>query len=257
MYGIKSSIINLLLEKHTLGGKQMKNTVKAVICLSVVALLVIIVSIYRIISSTTSIANEEAASKNISDSKIVQAKEIADAKAAADAKATAEAKAIETKKAADLKAIEDKKIADAKAESEKNKKIGYMDSINEKFAYSIMYPDNLVVQSKTANGNVLKSEDGKVSLQLYGSNNKDGDTIDSIYNKAIENTNMYYKVKSGNWFVISYIEGDEIIYQKKVVGKASTNTFIFKFPTTEKEKYTSVVDKLEKSFKTSSTDISH
>ena len=58
-----------------------------------------------------------------------------------------------------------------------------------------------------------------VSLQLYGSNNEANETIDSIYNKAIKNNNMYYKVKSGNWFVISYTEGNEIVYQKKFVGK--------------------------------------
>lgn len=241
----------------------MKNTVKVVICLSVVALLVIIVSIYRIISSTTSIAKEKEGStgqvavKNISDSKIAKDKKIADDKAIEDAKAAKEVKAIELKKEAELKVIQDRKIVEAKSKSKQNKEIGYVGSSNEKFAYSIMYPDNLVVESETDNGNVLKSEDGKVSLQLYGNNNKDGDTIDSIYNKAIENTNMYYKVKSANWFVISYIDGDQIIYQKKVVGKASTNTFIFKFPTNEKAKYTSVVDKLEKSFKTSSTNKSH
>ncbi|MGH4051181.1 MAG: hypothetical protein ACREVX_07485 [Clostridium sp.] len=241
----------------------MKNTVKVVICLSVVALLVIIVSIYRIISSTTSIAKEKAGStgqvavKNISDSKIAKDKKIADDKAIEDAKVAKEVKAIESKKEAELKVIQDRKIVEAKSKSKQNKEIGYVGSSNEKFAYSIMYPDNLVVESETDNGNVLKSEDGRVSLQLYGNNNKDGDTIDSIYNKAIENTNMYYKVKSGNWFVISYIDGDQIIYQKKVVGKASTNTFIFKFPTNEKAKYTSVVDKLEKSFKTSSTDKNH
>jgi len=120
-----------------------------------------------------------------------------------------------------------------------------------------MYPNNLKIESKTANGNMLTSDDGKASLQIYGSNNAAGDTSTSIYNKAIKKTKMYYKVNSGNWFVISYIEGDKIVYQKKVVGKSSTNTFIFKFPSNEKDKYTKVVDTLEKSFKTSSTDKSH
>ena len=245
----------------------MKNTVKAVISLSVVALLVIILSIYKIISSPPATSKdstgspEQVADKRITDAKIVADKKIADAKIAAD-KIIADAKAVQAKKASDLKAkelkaIEAKKVLDAKSQSEQSKELGFIDYNNEKFSYSITYPDNLKIGAQTTNGNVLKSEDGRVSLQLYGTNNESNETIDLIYNKAIKNNNMYYKVKSGNWFVISYTEGDTIVYQKKVVGKASTNTFIFKFPANEKDKYTSVVDKLEKSFKTSSTDDSH
>ena len=253
----------------------MKNSIKALISLSVVVLLVIIVSIHRIISTPPSEATtgtpEQVADKRISDAKKVADKKIADAKMVAD-KIVADAKAVETQKVSDLKAselkaselkaselksIETKKILDAKPQSAQTKELEYKNYNNKKFSYSITYPDNLKIGAETANGNVLKSDDGKVSLQLYGTNNKSDDTIDSIYNKAIKNTNMYYKVKSENWFVISYIEGDEIIYQKKVVGKASTNTFIFKFPANQKDKYTEAVDKLEKSFKTSSTDKNH
>lgn len=250
----------------------MKNTVKVVISLSVVILLVIILSIYKIISSPpatsedTSGAPEKVADKRITDEKIVADKKIADAKIAAD-KTIADAKAVQAKKASDLKAeklkaeklksIETKKIADAKSQSEQSKELGYRKYKNEKFSYSIMYPDNLKIGTETTNGNELKSDDGRVSLQLYGNSNESNDTTDSLYNKAIKNNNMYYKVKSKNWFVISYTEGNEIVYQKKVVGKTSTKTFIFKFPANEKGKYASVVDKLEKSFKTSSTNNGH
>lgn len=250
----------------------MKNTVKVLISLSVVVLLVIILSIYKIISSPPATSKdatgspEQVADKRITDAKIVADKKVADAKVAAD-KIIADTKAVQAKKAAELKAkelkeqelkaSEAKKVADAKAQSEQSKEVGYIDYKNEKFSYSITYPDNLTIGTATTNGSVLKSNDGMVSLQLYGSNNEANETIDSIYNNAIKNNNMYYKVKSGNWFVISYTEGNEIVYQKKFVGKASTNTFIFKFPANEKAKYTSVVDKLEKSFKTSSTNSSH
>jgi hypothetical protein len=247
----------------------MKNTVKVVISLSVVVLLVIILSIYKLISSPpatskdTTGSPEQVADKRITDAKIVADKKLADAKVAAD-KVIADAKTVQAKKASDLKAtelkakaIEDKKVSDAKSQSEQSKELGYIDYKNERFSYSITYPDNLKIGTQTTNGSVLKSDDGMASLQLYGSNNETNESIDSIYNKAIKNNNMYYKVKSGNWFVISYTEGNEIVYQKKFVGKASTNTFIFKFPANEKDKYTNVVSKLEKSFRTSSTNSSH
>jgi len=218
----------------------MKNSLKALISLSVVVLLVVIVVVYTIISSSQSPAT---AKDTIGTAEQVADKRITDA--------------IETKKVSDAKLVADKKISDEKAQSDQSKKIEYKSYNNEKFLYSIMYPNNLKIEDNTANGNMLKSDDGKASLQIYGNNNAAGDTSPSIYNKAIKNTNMYYKVHSGNWFVISYIEGDKIIYQKKVVGKGSTNTFIFKFPANEKDKYTKVVNTLEKSFKTSSTDKNH
>ena len=242
----------------------MKKSVKALIILSLIVLLVIVVSIYRIVSTPPSQVPSEAttgtpeqiADKRISDAKIVADKKIADAKIVAD-KIIADAKAAEAKKISDLKATETKKILEAKSQGNQLKEDEYKSYSNEKFSYSIMYPNDLKVVDNTANGNILKSDDAKVSLQVYGTNNAPNDTIDSIYNKAIKNNNMYYKAKGGSWFVISYIEGDEIVYQKKVVGKASTNTFIFKFPANQKDKYTKVVDKLEKSFKTSSTDKNH
>ena len=257
-------IVNYTIKGYIEEGKQMRNSLKAFISLSVVVLIVIIMVIYRIVSSTQSLeitknaigTAEQVADKRITDAKILADKKIEDAKILADKK-IADAKASETKKVSDAKAAEDKKISDEKAQSGKSKKTEYKSYHNEKFSYSINYPNSLKIEDGTANGNMIKSDDGKVSLQMYGNNNAAGDTSDSIYNKAIKDTNMYYKVHAGNWFVISYIEGDKIIYQKKVVGKGSTNTFIFKFPANEKDKYTNVVSALEKSFKTSSTDKAH
>ncbi|MCB2294432.1 hypothetical protein LGK95_13025 [Clostridium algoriphilum] len=246
----------------------MKNSLKMQISISVAVLLVVIVVMYNIISSVSSSVSspvknttgtpEQVADKRIADAKIVADKKIADAKIVAD-KMVVDAKAIETKKIADAKTAADKKIADAAAQSDQPKETEYKSYLNERYLYSIMYPNNLekVDDHENGEGNMLESDDKKVSLQIYGTNNASNDNINSIYSKAIKKTKMYYKVKSGNWFVISYIEGDKIIYQKKVVGKGSINTFIFKFPTNEKDKYTKVVDKLESSFKAPSTDKSH
>ena len=239
----------------------MKNSLKALISLSVVVLLIIIVVIYTMVSATQTLVNttgtaEQVADKRITDAKILADKKIVDAKILADKKIS-EAKAIEIKKISDEKAVETKKMIDEKSQSDQSNKIEYKSYSNKKFLYSIKYPNNLKIENSTSNGNVIQSDDGKVSLQIYGSNNAVGDTSDSVYNKAIKDINMYYKAHSGDWFVISYFEGDQIVYQKKVVGKASNNTFIFKFPANEKDKYNKVVDTLEKSFKTPSTDKSH
>ncbi|MBU3185919.1 hypothetical protein [Clostridium estertheticum] len=231
----------------------MKRSIKVIISLSVIGLLIVIGVIYIILSPSLSSENakstigtpEQVADQRILDAKIIADKKIVDAKIIAD------------KKLSDAKAIEDQKISNTKSQSELPKEVEYKKYLNAKFLCSIKYPSELKVVKDTANGNMLKSDDESISLQVYGTNNISHDTVDSIYNKAIKNNNMYYKVKSGNWFVISYIEGDKIVYQKKVVGKGSIDTFIFKFPTNQKNKYTEVVEMIEKSFKASSTDKAH
>jgi hypothetical protein len=226
-----------------------------------VVLLVVIIVGYNVVE--TQVKNTIGTPEQVADNRIMDAKKVADKKLAdakiVAAKVVANAKVTETKKLAVAKIVAAKKLADAASKSEQPKELGYINYVNSRYLYSIMYPNNLKVVDDHANGqgNMLKSDDQKVSLQIYGTNNTSNDNINSIYSKAIKSTKMYYKVKSGNWFVISYFEGDEIIYQKKVVGKGSINTFIFKFPANEKDKYTKVVAKLEKSFKAPSTDISH
>lgn len=228
----------------------MKKSTKVIISLSVIVMIVVIIGIYKIVSPSMSEGNVKSTigtPEQVADQKIIDAKIIADKK-------LVDAKILADKKLAGAKVIEDKKISNIKPQSEVEKEIEYKNYTNTKFLCSIKYPSNLKVVEETADGNMFKSDDKSLSLQIYGTNNVSHDTIDSLYKKAIKNNKMYYKVKSDNWFVISYVEGDKIVYQKKVVGKGSIDTFIFKFPANQKNNYTKVVEMIEKSFKASSTD---
>ncbi|WP_298845268.1 hypothetical protein [Clostridium sp.] len=231
----------------------MKRSIKVIISLSVIVMVVVTVILYKRMlpsmsaesAKATTGTPEQVADKRIVDAKIVADKKIVDAKILAD------------KKLSDAKAIEIKKTLNETSQKDLPKDVEYKSYINAKFLCSIKYPSNLKVVEETANGNMFKSDDESVSLQIYGTNNALQDTIDLIYNKAIKNNNMNYKVKDGNWFVISYTEGDKIVYQKKVVGKGSIDTFIFKFPTNQKNKYSRVVETIKKSFIASATDKAH
>ncbi|MBU3160254.1 hypothetical protein KPL37_10880 [Clostridium frigoris] len=231
----------------------MKKSIKVIISLSVIVMISVILVIYIVVLPALSAENAKStigSPEQVADQRILDAKIIADKK-------IVEAKILADKKLSDAKALETKKISNTKDQSELTKDVKYKNYLNAKFLCSIKYPSELKVVEETVSGNMFKSDDESISLQIYGTNNVSHDTVDSIYNKAIKNNNMYYKVKVGNWFVISYIEGDKIVYQKKVVGKGSIDTFIFKFPTSEKSKYTKVVEIIEKSFKASSTDKAH
>lgn len=200
--------------------------------------------------------------KVIADARVVANKKIEDAKIIADAKIEAD------KKIADAKILADNKISDAKAKEEtavaatvkeQPEQFIYKNYINVRYQYSIMYPNILkIIDSPTnGDGNNLQSTDGEVTLTIYGCNNVLDETVDSKYSLAIKDDEISYKKQSGNWFVTSYIEDDKIIYQKTVVGKGSINTFSFKYPISQKDKYSEVVEQLNKSFKTPSIDEAH
>jgi hypothetical protein len=67
-----------------------------------------------------------------------------------------------------------------------------------------------------------------------------------------EHSNASYKKQEGNWMVLAWIEGEKMIYEKMVVGKGSTNTFIFKYPSKQKDYYSPISSHLNPTFKTPS-----
>lgn len=143
--------------------------------------------------------------------------------------------------------------------TKQTKKLAYERYYNDRYGYSITYPDNIFVidNPEDHSGNTLQSKDGKVKLKIYGTNNSSNITIESIYNQARKNKNLYYKSHSGNWCVTSWVDADKIIYEQTAVGKGSQNTFRFEFPSDQKDKYTKVVEMLNRSFKTPSINQSH
>ncbi|MCB2292668.1 hypothetical protein LGK95_03840 [Clostridium algoriphilum] len=220
-----------------------------------------------IIFSLTSCLSKSKNDSTTDGSKVIADKKIADAEIIANKK-IADAEIVANKKISDAKIAADDKISNEKSKettlasvssTEQPEQFIYKNYINYRYQFSIMYPNTLTLINDPDNGDgrELKSIDGKVVLTIYGSNNILNETIDSMYHTAIQSSNLPYKKQSGDWYVISYIEGDDIIYEKTVVGKGSINTFVFKYPTNQKDKYSNVVERLNKSFKTPSTNEGH
>ena len=217
-----------------------------------------ILGLMIIFSLTGCSSKSEKTSTTASSQQIEETKAIVDAKVVAD-KRIADAEIIANKKIADAEIVAENKILDAKAKAtltsaaitEESNKFRYKLYTNVRYQYSIMYPNNLTVINDPDNGDgrKFKSMDGEVELSIYGSNNISNKTVNSMYYSAIKDSNLPYKKQSGNWYVISYIEGDKVVYEKTAVGKGSINTFIFKYPINQKDRYSKVVEQLNKSFK--------
>jgi len=138
--------------------------------------------------------------------------------------------------------------------------IRYTSYINARYGYSIEYPSTFVVKINPDNGDGLGyiSSDTKTELTVSGINNINNDTVLSVYNDFLsKHGNLAYKKQEGNWFVASWVDGNNIVYQKTVVGSGSEDTFIIKYPISQKEYYDPIVSHLNSSFKTPAINLSH
>lgn len=134
-------------------------------------------------------------------------------------------------------------------------KITYKEYKNARYGFSIAYPNYLVKRQEPDNGDgiILTNEDGSVRLVVSGINNVLNETPASACNDALKNIGkVSYKAQSGNWFVLSWVEGNKIVYAKYVVGPGSINTYVFEYPASKKDSYQEVMSKLNSSFKTPS-----
>lgn len=144
------------------------------------------------------------------------------------------------------------KIEDKKVEKKENEEIVYNKYTNSRYGFSIDYPNNYKVEETLQNrdGAIISSE--KARLTVFGNNNVLNFDVKSYYDFDTSQINdeIIYKVIQDNWFIISWIEGHNIVYQKTVVGKESTNTFILTYPKVDAGKYDEVIKGLNESFKT-------
>lgn len=139
-------------------------------------------------------------------------------------------------------------------------KVSYKPYINDRFGFSIEYPSDFTVKVTPDNndGLIFQSADGKTELTVSGINNVSNATVVSEYNNLLsQHSNAPYKKQEGNWFVVSWIEGNNIVYEKMVIGTGSENTFVLEYPTSQKDYYNAIVSHLVATFKNPGIDSGH
>ena len=134
----------------------------------------------------------------------------------------------------------------------KDSTVSYKQYANSRFGFSIEYPDTFATASSdNGDGTTLSSPDGSAVLTVSGSNNVLGDTVTTMYNTLLaEHSDASDKAYGDDWAAVSWISGDNIIYEKCVVGSGSVNTFVFKYPAAQKDYYKSIITYIDASFKT-------
>lgn len=138
--------------------------------------------------------------------------------------------------------------------SQKSNDIGYYTYTNERFGFSIDYPSFLTPGPPPENNDGLefKSADGMVSFAASGSNNALFYTIEDLYNNQLNyiGVNPSYKHLGSNNYALSWEENGMIHYSYKILGEGSMNTFVFIYPSSKKEYYDPIVNRIYNSFKT-------
>lgn len=124
---------------------------------------------------------------------------------------------------------------------------------NGRYDFSIEYPSILQSKQLSANGDGIRlsTTDGSTELTVSGINNVSNETVVSEYNKLVsEHSNASYKKQQDNWFIVTWVEGDKIVYEKRVIGSGSSNTFIIKYSISNKDYYDSIISHLNSTFNT-------
>ncbi|MEQ8173018.1 MAG: hypothetical protein ABRQ38_29305 [Candidatus Eremiobacterota bacterium] len=132
---------------------------------------------------------------------------------------------------------------------------------NARFGYDIEYPDILLPQEESQNGDGRKfiSSDEKSILTVYGAFNTLDLSIEHMYRSTIdeykkEGKKILYRVIDKNWFVLSGYDGDKVFYRKTMRQHQLKDdididiTFIMTYPKSQKSTFDKITEKISGSF---------
>lgn len=133
----------------------------------------------------------------------------------------------------------------------------YKEYKNVRYGYKVLYPEILIPQEESVNGDGRKfiSSNGEVSLVVCGSKApmllEDISTLDEfyVYTQSSLDYIPTYAVKDKNFFVFSGTKEGKIIYQKHILKSDQTENILrIEYPEKMKEEMDEVVTYISKSF---------
>ena len=125
---------------------------------------------------------------------------------------------------------------------------------NGRFGFSVKIPSSFTAGPEPTNGDGRVFTDGDCKITAYGSTMnvlEDNETVETYYKRALEDIGgvegASYHTISGNSYVISYVEGDAIVYQKGITQNNCITTLIIEYPTKLSSQYDALVNEVSKS----------
>ncbi|KMO85694.1 hypothetical protein AB840_12230 [Megasphaera cerevisiae DSM 20462] len=127
----------------------------------------------------------------------------------------------------------------------------YYQYINERYAFSVLVPKSFILAYYPQNGDggIFYSSNKTASLRVSGGHAINPlDTYFEDQKEKIGYSNIDFSDNGDNWFVISWITGDKIHYQKMFVLDGYENNMEIIYPISQKEVYDEMVSTIEESF---------
>ena len=122
--------------------------------------------------------------------------------------------------------------------------------VNERYGFQMSYPAFLISAHIPANGDGMRMYDKKgFVLVASGINNESEITFQSELETQRESIGkINYGVRGNNWFAISGVKENKIIYIKSYIGTGAINHLYIEYPKDQKDRYDKIVETIAKSF---------
>lgn len=152
----------------------------------------------------------------------------------------------------------------SKTEDE-NDHIEYESYVNNRFGFSIEHPTSFESDYTPTNDDGIELHNNEAIIIASGShfaytksgniNASDTDSIKDLFNNKIvdfkdDNYSIGYQKldEENNWFVISYVDGENIVYKKTLLAEDFFAELTIKYPKNLQDKYEILVEKVAGSF---------
>ncbi|WP_428909761.1 hypothetical protein [Niallia sp. Krafla_26] len=125
---------------------------------------------------------------------------------------------------------------------------------NARFGFSVEYPTSFTMGEPPTNDDGRSFTNGEFTMVAYGSHIntvEDNETIEDYYHRALASSPspIAYQRLGDNWYIVSYIDGFNIHYEKAMINNDVIYTLQMKYPTGQKDKYDKIVTRISNSFK--------
>lgn len=119
--------------------------------------------------------------------------------------------------------------------------------VNNRFGYSISYPENFIPQPEADNGDgrVFLSHDGLIEIRVWGSYHP---SFEEAYQELLDEKQVTYRVKKNQWFVVSGIEDKNIFYQKTFSGRHALYSVRFTYPKRMNSTFSPLLETIVRTF---------
>ncbi|WP_409291332.1 hypothetical protein [Peribacillus sp. SCS-37] len=139
-------------------------------------------------------------------------------------------------------------------------KFFYSPYTNSRFGFTVEVPATFTAGPAPDNNDGREFYSGDAVITAYGSHIniiEDNETIETYYNRALDNLTVpaSYQKLGTDWYVVSYMDGSNIVYEKAVIGEDIISHLTITYPSRAKAFYDPMVTHVSKTFKGGQTEL--